>query len=72
MLQRIQSIYLLLAAIISGALIFLFSLWDNSNGDPIFAQDILMVFVMFLASAAISLVTIFMFQNRKLQFVLGR
>ncbi|MDA9289977.1 DUF4293 family protein, partial [Polaribacter sp.] len=30
MIQRIQSIYLLLASIISGGLIFVFSLWSTS------------------------------------------
>lgn len=72
MLQRIQSIYLLLAAINSGGLIFLFSLWENSIGEPVYVQDEMMVFLMFLTSALLSLVSIFMFKNRKLQFVLGR
>ncbi|PRX41969.1 DUF4293 domain-containing protein [Salegentibacter salegens] len=72
MLQRIQTVYLLIAAIISGGLIFVFSLWENSEGVAIFAQDYLMIFFAFLASALLSLVSIFMFKNRKLQFVLGR
>ena len=72
MLQRIQTIYLLLAAIASAGLIFVFSLWENSAGESVYAQDVLIAFGMFLASAAISLVSIFMFKNRKLQFVLGR
>ncbi len=72
MLQRIQTIYLFLAAIISGGLIFLLSLWKNSTGQHIYAEDQLMILVMFLASAALSLVSIFIFKNRKLQFVLGR
>ncbi|SDR72818.1 DUF4293 domain-containing protein [Christiangramia echinicola] len=72
MLQRIQTIYLLLAAIVSAGLIFVFSLWENSAGESVYAQDVLIAFGMFLASAAISLVSIFMFKNRKLQFVLGR
>ncbi|WP_026935403.1 DUF4293 domain-containing protein [Christiangramia echinicola] len=72
MLQRIQTIYLLLAAVVSAGLIFVFSLWENSAGESVYAQDVLIAFGMFLASAAISLVSIFMFKNRKLQFVLGR
>lgn len=72
MLQRIQTVYLLLAAIISGGLIFLFPLWESSNGTPVYANNELMVFIMFLSSALLSLVSIFMFKNRKLQFVLGR
>ena len=48
------------------------SLWQNTNGEPVYAQDELLAFGLFLASAALSVVTIFMFKNRKLQFVLGR
>ena len=72
MLQRIQTVYLLLAVITSAGLIFVFSLWKNSAGEEVYAQDHLLTFGIFLASAAISLVSIFMFKNRKLQFVLGR
>lgn len=72
MLQRIQTIYLLLAAIVSAGLIFIFPLWDNASGEGIFAVDVLIALGMFLASAAFSLMCIFMFKNRKLQFVLGR
>lgn len=72
MLQRIQTIYLLLAAITSAGLIFVFSLWKNAEGAAIYAQDELMVFAMFLGSAALSLLSLIMFKNRKLQFVLGR
>ena len=72
MLQRIQTVYLLIAAINSAGLIFLVSLWQNTNGEPVYAQDELLAFGLFLASAALSVVTIFMFKNRKLQFVLGR
>lgn len=72
MLQRIQTIYLFLAALASAGLIFVFNIGENAAGEAVFAQDILLVFGLFLASAAISLVTIFLFKNRKLQFVLGR
>ncbi|MUP44276.1 DUF4293 family protein [Gramella sp. BOM4] len=72
MLQRIQTIYLLLAVIVSAGLIFVFPLWENFESMPVYAQDQMIAFGMFLASAAMSLVSIFMFKNRKLQFVLGR
>jgi branched-subunit amino acid transport protein AzlD len=71
MIQRIQSIYLLLAAGVSGGLIFLFPLWITEN-SKVFAQNELVYFGLFLVSAALSLLSIFMFKNRKSQFVLGR
>ena len=72
MLQRIQTVYLLIAAIVSLGLIFVFALWQSEEGSAVYAQDQLTIFIMFIASGLLSLVSIFMFKNRKLQFVLGR
>ena len=79
MIQRIQTIYLLLASIVSGAMIFVFNLW-NTLKNKIFAFDLFskesallkMIPILFLLSAIISFATIFLFNNRKLQFVVGR
>ncbi len=72
MIQRIQTIYLLLAAIISAGLIFVFHLWTTKENIKLFAQDVLIYFGMFLGSGFLSLISIFMYKNRKSQFVLGR
>ena len=72
MLQRIQTIYLLIAALTSGGLIFVLELWETPAGQPVYAQDVTTAIALFLISALISIVTIFLFRNRKLQFVLGR
>ena len=72
MLQRIQTVYLLIAAIVSGGLIFVFHLWTTKDDIQLFAQDELLYFGLFLGSAILSLISIFMFKNRKSQFVLGR
>lgn len=79
MIQRIQSLYLLVTAIISGGLIFVFPLWEVA-GNSVMTLDLLstdailekVVPVAFLLSALIALVTIFKFKNRQTQFVLGR
>ncbi|MBT8252353.1 MAG: DUF4293 domain-containing protein [Flavobacteriaceae bacterium] len=72
MIQRIQSIYLLLTAGISGGLIFVFHLWKTLENTLFFAKDEILYFGLFLASAVLALGTIFLYKNRKLQFVLGR
>ena len=72
MIQRIQTIYLLLAAIVSSGLIFVFNLWINTEGVLVYAIDNLVTLGLFLGSALLALVSIFMYSNRKLQFVLGR
>ena len=79
MIQRIQTIYLLLASIVSGVLIFVFNLWESLKSS-IYALDFLdsdsyvlkLIPVLFLASAILAFVAIFIFKNRKLQFVIGR
>ncbi|APZ45001.1 hypothetical protein BW723_01260 [Polaribacter reichenbachii] len=79
MIQRIQSIYLLLASVVSGGLIFVFNLW-NTIKEKIFVVDLFskeaitlkVIPLMFILSAILSIVTIFLFNNRKLQFVVGR
>ncbi len=72
MLQRIQTVYLFIAALLSGGLIFLVSLWETGTGEPVYVEDVLVALALFVGSAVLSLITIFLFKNRKLQFVLGR
>ena len=72
MLQRIQTVYLLIAAIASGGLIFVFHLWTTKDGVQLFAQQELLYFCLFLGTALLSLISIFMFKTRKSQFMLGR
>ena len=79
MIQRIQTVYLLLASIVSGVLIFVFNLWESLKSS-IYALDFLnsdsyilkLIPVLFLASAILAFIAIFIFKNRKLQFVIGR
>jgi hypothetical protein len=72
MLQRIQSVYLILAAGNALGLIFLFHLWITNDGATVFAKNELPVLAAFVVSGILALVSILMFKNRKLQFVLGR
>jgi hypothetical protein len=72
MIQRIQTLYLFLAAVISAVLIFVFHLWTNNEGMEIFAMDNYLYLALFVASAVLSVIAIFSFKNRKSQFVMGR
>ncbi len=72
MLQRIQTVYLLVSAIISAGLVFVFHLWTTQDEQLFFAQDNLYYFGLFLASAMLSLISIFSYKTRKSQFMLGR
>ena len=72
MIQRIQTLYLFLAAVIAAGLIFVFHLWTNSEAIKVFAVDDYTYLGMFLGSALLSLISIFNFKHRKSQFMLGR
>ena len=80
MIQRIQSVYLLIATLLSGGLIFMLDLWVNEQGDKFFVVDsfnsgntlLIVMAVLFFASAVLTFIAIFQFKNRQLQFVLGR
>ncbi|MEY8848259.1 DUF4293 domain-containing protein [Psychroserpens sp. XS_ASV72] len=72
MIQRIQTLYLLIAIISSAGLIFVFHLWTNTAEQPVFAKDDYLYLGLFLGSALISLISIFSYKNRKTQFMLGR
>ena len=80
MIQRIQSIYLLLAALISGGVVFFVSFLGNENNDIANITSLLMderfliksIGIGFFVSAALSALSIFLFKQRQNQFVLGR
>ena len=72
MIQRIQSIYLFLAALVAAGLHFAIPVYSTTDGAPVYAVDHVELVAMFFGSAFLSLIAIFLFKNRKLQFVLGR
>ncbi|WP_115881062.1 DUF4293 domain-containing protein [Lutibacter oceani] len=80
MIQRVQTIYLLLATLFSGGLIFLLNLWTNNEGVKFFVIDsfstnntlLNIMSVLFFISSLITIVAIFQYKKRQLQFVLGR
>jgi len=72
MIQRIQSIYLFLTIIVVALGSYFLSLWENENGESIYAIDRPYVLGAFVLSSVLALITIFLYKNRKLQFVMNR
>ena len=80
MVQRIQSLYLFLSALISLGLIFVFALWENVDKVKFFPMDLLdesdLVFnvvpILFLLSGLMSLMSLSLFKTRLKQFILNR
>ena len=79
MLQRIQSLFLVLAVIVSAGLIFVFPLWLSGEVmvtamDTISSTDLWIkpIGILFILSAIISFTAIFQYNNRKFQMTLVR
>lgn len=71
MIQRIQSVYLLLAALVSGCVIFFLPLFVFSDSSYMILDDAIFTATTVL-SALISLYSIFRYKNRRQQLVSGR
>lgn len=72
MIQRIQTVYLILALVVSGALPFVFPLWTlSSNKDFWFMQNTVYT-AMFGLSTALALLSIMTYKKRQQQFVMNR
>lgn len=72
MIQRIQTLYLLAVAILTGILPFWVNLWSDSQGNEVYAQQETMVSLLFYAAAVMAAVSLFLYRKRKNQFVLNR
>ncbi len=71
MIQRIQSIYLLLAGVLNGMLIFLMPLYALDGAPRMILNDPTFT-IMTVLSTLISLFSIFRYRNRQQQVVSGR
>ncbi|SFR65842.1 MULTISPECIES: DUF4293 domain-containing protein [Maribacter] len=72
MIQRIQSLYLIVVAILTGVLPFFFNLWVNIDGAEVFANNEMLISIAFYASAVLAVWAIVQFKKRKSQFVINR
>lgn len=71
MLQRIQTLYIILSGICSGVLSFLLPLWTSTTAS-FYAVDSIEILVLFLASAVLAVVAVLQFKSRQTQFVVCR
>jgi len=79
MLQRIQTIFLILATLVSAGLIFVFPLWFSGKVimtaiDTLLNSDLLIkpIGILFILSAILSFTAVFQYKNRKFQMTLVR
>ena len=72
MIQRIQTIYLTLALLISGVLPYLFPLWKTNEGKDFYFVNNTAYTLLFGLSTTLCLLSILFYKKRQHQFVINR
>jgi hypothetical protein len=72
MIQRIQTIYLILAFVVAGILPFLFPLWSMSDGKEYFFMQNQVYVILLGLSTTLTVVSVVSYKKRQNQFVIGR
>ncbi len=72
MIQRIQTIYLVVSAVIIGALFMWFPVVLGEDGSVIMERNEPLIFGLMFVSIALAIISILSFKKRQLQFVLNR
>ena len=72
MLQRIQTVYLILAFVVTGVLPFVFPLWTLADGKEFFCMQSQAYAALFGLSTSLSLLSILFYKKRQHQFVINR
>src|SRR5699024_2122729 len=72
MIQRIQTIYMSIVAILMIILYFFFPDFTSSNGEVVMHQNSLLIIFPIFASILLAIISIFKYKNRQTQFVLNR
>ena len=72
MIQRIQTVYLLLAFAITGILPFVFPLWTTTDGKELFFVQNQLYVILFGLCTTLSLLSLISYKKRQNQFVIGR
>ena len=72
MIQRIQSVYLVIVTLLAGVVPFFLYLWLDARGEEFFAKYDILVSSALYGIAALAFLTIFLYKKRQNQFVVNR
>ena len=72
MIQRIQTIYLLLAFVVTGILLFFIPLWTMSDGKAFYFMQSQVYTILLGLSTTLTLLSVVSYKKRQNQFVIGR
>ncbi|WP_108423338.1 DUF4293 domain-containing protein [Flagellimonas amoyensis] len=72
MIQRIQTFFMVIVALMAGILPFFLNLWVEVDGVEVYAQNEVLVSAAFYASAVLAVIAILLYKKRQNQFVVNR
>ena len=72
MIQRIQTIYLLLAFVVTGILLFFIPLWTMSDSKEYYFMQSQVYTILLGLSTTLTLLSVVSYKKRQNQFVIGR
>ncbi|MDQ6470699.1 DUF4293 domain-containing protein [Flavobacterium sp. LHD-80] len=72
MLQRIQTVYLILTFVITGVLLFFIPLWSLNNGKAFYFMQDQVYTVLLGLSTMLTIISIISYKKRQNQFVMNR
>jgi len=72
MIQRIQTIYLLLTFLVTGVLLFFVPLWTTNNEKPFYFMQDQFYTILLGLSTMLTIISIISYKKRQNQFVMGR
>lgn len=72
MIQRIQTVFLALVALVSGVLPSFLPLWVDVEGTRVYAEGMVWVRLAFFAAVVLAIGSMLWYKNRQYQFVINR
>ncbi|MGN7810288.1 DUF4293 domain-containing protein [Flavobacterium johnsoniae] len=72
MLQRIQTVYLILTFVVTGVLMFFMPLWTLNTGKAFYFMQSQLYTVILGLSTMLTIISIISYKKRQNQFVMGR
>jgi len=72
MIQRIQTVYLILTFLITGVLLFFIPLWTLNNGKAFYFMQDQVYTILLGLSTMLTIISIISYKKRQNQFVMGR
>ena len=72
MLQRVQTLYLILVLLLMAVLPYILPLWTLKSGKEFYFMENIIYVILFGLGSTLTIISIISFKKRQLQFVLGR